>query len=258
MHHSAHPGARRRFDEGEAVADRVVVGERAAPETHPVGVVEGVHSAERIEHLLGCIEAVREAVESLRTKGVNGLTSREIAGAAEVNLQAITYHFGSKDSLVAAALTELVHTRLDPVREALDGDGDPAERLFGALCRIRAAFAVGHADLEAYADAISASSTNPELARSLSDIYDSLRSYLSELIAEMQRDGYIQRWVDPDSMATLLISIGDGLANQAHYGEPDVDGVLDQVALLLLAARDRSSRMWPAAARLLLRRMNRR
>lgn len=197
-------------------------------------------------------------VESLRAKGVNGLTSREIAGTAGVNLQAITYHFGSKDSLVAAALTELVHTRLDPVREALEGDGDPAERLFSALGTIRAAFAVGRADLEAYADAIAASSTNPELARSLSDIHVSLRRYLSELIAEMQRDGYIQGWVVPDSMATLLISIGDGLATQAHYGDPDVDGVLDQVALLLLAARDQRSRMWPAAARLLLRKMARR
>jgi AcrR family transcriptional regulator len=189
---------------------------------------------------------------------VNGLTSREIAGTAGVNLQAITYHFGSKDSLVAAALTELVHTRLDPVREALEGDGDPAERLFSALGTLRAAFAVGRDDLEAYADAIAASSTNPELARSLSDIHVSLRSYLSELIAEMQGDGYIQGWVEPDSMATLLISIGDGMATQAHYGDPDVDGVLDQVALLLLAARDQRSRMWPAAARLLLRKMSRR
>ena len=86
---------------------------------------------------------VAATVESLRAKGVNGLTSCEIAGTAGVNLQAITYHFGSKDSLVAAALTELVHTRLDPVREALEGDGDPAERLFSALGTIRAAFAGG-------------------------------------------------------------------------------------------------------------------
>ena len=51
---------------------------------------------------------IEATITSLRTKGVAGLTSREIAGAADVNLQAITYHFGSKDSLVAAALTELV------------------------------------------------------------------------------------------------------------------------------------------------------
>ncbi len=197
-------------------------------------------------------------VASLRTSGASGLTSREIARAANVNLQAITYHFGSKDSLVAAALTDLVRSRLDPVRAALEADGDPAERLFHALTTIRAAFAVGRDDLAVYAEAIAASSTNPELARSLGALHDELRSYLAQLIAELQRDGYIQRWVEPDAMASLLIAIGDGLAARSHYGEPDVDGVLDQVALLLLAARDTRGRVWPSAARLLLRRMARR
>lgn len=201
---------------------------------------------------------VAATVESLKANGVNGLTSREIAGAADVNLQAITYHFGSKDSLVATALTELVHSRLDPIREALEAEGDPAERLFNALSTIRAAFAVGRDDLKVYADAISASSTNPELARSLGVLHDELRAFLAALIAEMQSDGYIQGWVQPAAMAALLIALGDGLATQAHYGEPDVDGVLDQVALLLLAARDRRSRVWPTAARLFLRQMGKR
>ncbi|HKY16637.1 MAG TPA: TetR/AcrR family transcriptional regulator [Microthrixaceae bacterium] len=197
-------------------------------------------------------------IESLRTKGMHGLTSREITGVAEVNLQAITYHFGSKDSLVATALTELVNRRLDPIVEALETDADPAERLFDALATIRTTFAVGREDLKAYADAVAAASSNAELARSIGDIHDRLRGYLSGLITEMQRDGYVQRWVEPDSMASLLIAIGDGLATQAHFGEPDVDGVLDQVALLLLSARDQKNRVWPTAARLMIRRMGRR
>jgi len=201
---------------------------------------------------------VAATVESLRSNGVNGLTSREIAGAAGVNLQAITYHFGSKDSLVATALTELVHARLDPIRASLEADGDPAERLFDALARIREAFAVAREDLEVYADAVAASSTNDELARSLAELHDDLRTYLAQLIADLQREGYIEDWVEPDAMAALLISIGDGLATQSRYGDPDVDGVLDQMALLLLAARDQRNRVWPAAARLLMRRMGRR
>ena len=204
------------------------------------------------------VRLLAATVESLRTKGLGGLTSREITGAAGANLQAITYHFGSKDSLVAAALTELVNARLDPIVQALEADADPAERLFEALDKIRATFAVGRTDLKVYADAVAASATNPELARSVAAIHDRLRSYLRQLITDMQRDGYVQKWVAPDSMAALLIAIGDGLATQAHYADPDVDGVLDQVALLLLAARDEKSRVWPATARVLLRRMSRR
>jgi len=198
---------------------------------------------------------IAATVESLRSNGVSGLTSREITGAAGVNLQAITYHFGSKDSLVAVALTELVHARLDPVRTALEADGDPAERLFHALTTINVAFAVGRADLEVYADAIAACSTNTELASSLGELHEELLTYLAQLISEMQADGYIQSWVAPAAMAELLVAIGDGLATHARFGEPDVDGVLDQVALLLLAARDQRSRIWPTAARLLIKRM---
>ncbi|MCP3935939.1 MAG: TetR/AcrR family transcriptional regulator [Actinomycetia bacterium] len=199
---------------------------------------------------------VAATVEALRAEGLNGLTSRQIASTAGVNLQAITYHFGSKDSLVALALTEVARTRLDPVRSALEADGDPAERLFDALATINAALATGRDDLETYAEAMSVSSTNPELAQSLSDLHDELAAYLSALIAELQHNQYIQPWVVPDAMAALLIAIGDGLAAHAQFGDPDVEAVLDQVALLLLSARNDNSRIWPTAARLLLRRTN--
>ena len=138
---------------------------------------------------------------------------------------------------------ELVNRRLDPIVEALETDADPAERLFDTLATIRTTFAVGREDLKAYADAVAASSSNAELARSIGDIHDRLRGYLSGLIAEMPHDGYVQRWVEPDSMAALLIAIGDSLATQAHFGEPDVDGVLDQAALLLLSARPEEPRL---------------
>ncbi len=196
------------------------------------------------------------AVSSLRSSGSAGLTSREIARAAGVNLQAITYHFGSKDALVAQALTGLVQDRLAPIRASLEGGGDPAERLFAALRTIGGAFAVARADLTVYADAVAASSTNATLATALADIHAELVDYLAALIADLQREGYIQGWVVPRSMAALLVAVGDGVAMHSHYGEPDVEGVLDQVALLLLAARQPRKRVWPAAARVMLRRMH--
>ncbi len=71
----------------------------------------------------------------------------------------------------------------------------------------------------------------------------------------MRASGYIRSWVRPHAMAELLVSIGNGVATHAHYGEPDIDGVIDQVALLLLAARDQKSKVWPTAARALLKQM---
>ncbi len=195
------------------------------------------------------------AVEVLRRDGAAGLTSRTIARSAGVNLQAITYHFGSKDALVAESLTALVQRRLEPIRAVLDSDGDPAERLFRALRTISETFAVARGDLAVYADALAAASANPALAGAVRDLRADLVGYLAGLTRELQADGYLESWVSPTTMATLLVAVGDGLAAQARDGEPDVDGVLEQMALLLLAARNPRKRVWPATARLLLRRL---
>ncbi len=197
------------------------------------------------------------ATTLVRERGVAALTSREIARTAGVNLQAITYHFGSKDELVARALTGLVSERIAPIRAALDGDGNPAERLFVALSDIERAFTTARGDLAAYAGAVALSSSNPALATALNELHEELVGYLASLIAEMQTENYIQPWVRPRAMSELLVSIGNGVAMRSLYGEPDVEGVLEQVLLLLLAARDQSSRAWPAAVRALVQRARR-
>ena len=179
---------------------------------------------------------VAATVDCLRSGGLNGLTSREITSRAGANLQAITYYFDSKDALVAAAVTELFERRLDPVRAALEGDGTPFERLFAALATIKAAFPDGRDDLRTYADAMAACSTNPALADSIAELHAGLRRYLAALITEMQAEGVIATWVVPEAMAGLLVALGDGLTAQAAFGEPDIDGVLDQLARLLVGA----------------------
>lgn len=179
---------------------------------------------------------IAATVECLRTNGLNSLTSREITARAGANLQAITYYFDSKDALIATALSELLERRLDPVREALEADGKPVDRLMAALTTIKATFPEGRGDLRTYADAMAACSTNAALAQSLGELHANLARYLAALIAEMQVDGYIAEWVVPDAMASLLIAIGDGLTTQAHFGEPNVSAVLDQLARLLISS----------------------
>lgn len=196
---------------------------------------------------------IAATVDALRTDGVAGLTSREVTRRAGANLQAITYHFGSKDTLVAEALTHLVRHRLDPIRAALDQRGDPADRLVAALRVLHETFAVARADLETYADAVAASSTNAVLRASLSQIHAELVEYLAGLIRELRSRDEIAPWVEPVAMAELLIAIGDGIATHARFGDPDVPGVLDQVSLLLLSAR--GSKMWKGAAKVMLGRL---
>jgi AcrR family transcriptional regulator len=90
-------------------------------------------------------EATRErlltaTLDVLGSRGVAQTTSREIATAAGVNLQAITYHFGSKDELVGQALVHAVRTWIEPARAALTGiAGDPLSGLLGTVSALQQA-----------------------------------------------------------------------------------------------------------------------
>jgi AcrR family transcriptional regulator len=179
------------------------------------------------------------ALAVIETSGVSGATSRQIAAAAGTNLQAITYHFGSKDALVAEALVGAVRAWLAPVRGALDGlTEDPAGRLVRAVWELQATLAEALPRVPAYVEALA------QVPRH--DVYrDRIRALLAELrldlagaLRELKDAGFLAAWVEPEPMAALVLAAADGAA--IHLGlDPDgidVDDVLGQVVPMLLAA----------------------
>jgi len=60
------------------------------------------------------------ALETLRTKGIAGVSARTIASAAGVNQALVFYHFGSVDDLLAAACTYGAQQRLATYAGRLD------------------------------------------------------------------------------------------------------------------------------------------
>src|SRR6266540_4446039 len=93
-------------------------------------------------------------LKRLRERGVAGTTSRDIATAAGVNLAAITYHFGSKDELVARALLHAVRQWLEPAKRALSADGDPAAKALEAIALLQRSFGEARDLLPAYFEAL--------------------------------------------------------------------------------------------------------
>src|SRR3954465_15923050 len=67
-------------------------------------------------------------LETLKTEGFAGATSRAIARAGGFNQALIFYHFGSLDGLLLAALDKTSAERLQRYREAVDG-ADSSEEL---------------------------------------------------------------------------------------------------------------------------------
>lgn len=182
---------------------------------------------------------LRATLAVVAEHGVAGATSRQLATAAGTNLQAITYHFGSKDELIAQALTAAVREWVAPIRELLaDLPRDPAGRLAAALSGLDQLSERVIAEAPAYLEALAQVPRRPEFAEPVRSLFADLRGDVEAVLAELKAAGLLGEWVEPAPMAALVVAAADGVA--VHLAlEPDalaVGELLDQVEGLLLAA----------------------
>ena len=77
---------------------------------------------------------VQAAWDCVRASGMDGATSRAITTAAEANLGAITYHFGSKEALLGEAVGQAIEALVRPALDALQDETlDPVSRVLNAI-----------------------------------------------------------------------------------------------------------------------------
>lgn len=179
-------------------------------------------------------------LEVVRERGVAAATSREIAAAAGTNLQAITYHFGSKDELIAQALVDAVRRWVQPARDALVGvTDDPVGHLLRAVLTLQTTLTAALPLVPAYAEALASAGRSEALRAQIVDLLRDLRAQLAERIRQLKEAGLIADWVEPEAMAGLIVAAGDGLALHAMLDAEGADParILGQVVNLLLAAR---------------------
>ena len=178
------------------------------------------------------------ATDCLRRYGLKGTTSRAIAAAAGVNLGAITYHFGSKDQLVAQALLETVRGWLAPAMAIVKRNMDPAERLVAAVAELQRTFVEAREMLPVYLEALVTASRHDTLKRGVEELFAEVRAFLSNQLREQLDAGLLPTWVDPDAMAMLFVATADGIGLHAAL-EPEAvrpDALASQAVQLLLAS----------------------
>jgi len=182
------------------------------------------------------LEATRACIAE---RGVAATTSREIASGAGTNLQAITYHFGSKDRLVALALVETVREWVTPALDVMREPGDPNAQMLAAVQALTANFERRRADAPALLEALALAPRLPELRTAVLDLWGQLRTELADHITTLKADGHLPASIDPTIMATLLIAVANGLVLQVTVDRvgPPMPELAGQFAGLLLAAR---------------------
>jgi len=183
---------------------------------------------------------IQGTIATLKARGLHDTTSREVARASGVNLAGITYHFGSKDELVAQALLQAIRGWVEPAMSILREDIHPALRMIGAVQALQASFERARDVLPVYLEALVQAPRADTLRTGVEALFAELRGFLSGQIGELKKMGFLPAWIDPEAMAMLLVATGDGLALHAAL-EPDaVDhhAVAGQAMQLLLSASD--------------------
>ncbi len=182
---------------------------------------------------------LRATPRCIASKGLAGTTSRDITATAGVNLAAITYHFGSKDDLVAEALVvEGLRTWLAPTIEVLGSEGNPATRTALAITTLTTTFEQQKRQAPGYLQALVEAPRITSLHAAVVDLWNELRSLLGRRIADMQHRGALGTWIDPEAMTGVLIALANGLVLQVTV-DPDGPALTDMAAQfgsLLLAA----------------------
>jgi len=182
---------------------------------------------------------LRAARRCIASKGLAGTTSRDITATAGVNLAAITYHFGSKEDLVAEAMMEGLRTWLAPTIKVLGGEGDPATRTTLAISTLTSTFEQQRRQAPGYLQALVEAQRIESLHAAVIDLWRELRNLLAGQIAAMQQRGELETWLDPEAMAGVIIALANGLVLQVTV-DPDGPALTDmaaQLGSLLLAAR---------------------
>ena len=174
----------------------------------------------------------------VRRHGLVGASSREITATAGANLAAITYHFGSKDDLLAEALFGELERRVAPALAMLDGAGPPEARLLAVVAALSDEFERARDDTLVYFEALLLAVRDERYRRARCDA-------LPVAAAPARRDHRRapgQRRHPPvgapEATAALILAVANGIALQSQLDPdgPDHRAVSAEFAQLLLAS----------------------
>lgn len=180
------------------------------------------------------LDAARTCV---RDHGLRGATSRQITTTAGANLGAITYHFGSKDDLIAEALFGDLEARVGPVLAVFDETDDPTTALGRAVQLLIAELDRSRDDAPVYLETLLQATRDARYRRAALALYRDLADRLAALIATLIADGTVPAWIDPVAAASLILAVANGIVLQTTLDpeRPDPTAMAAQFAGMLLA-----------------------
>jgi AcrR family transcriptional regulator len=178
---------------------------------------------------------------SVAERGAAASTFDHVAREAGVSRGLLHYYFGTKERLLAEVVRHDCDVRLSQLDDALaparsaDDVIDALVRSLGDVVKHDPAFLAGLFEL------FTVARRNADIAAELAELTRRMRDRLADVLAAKAGEGVLRLGAAPESVATVLLALGDGMALRM-LAEPDTDhgpgiaaGVVAARALLLPA-----------------------
>jgi AcrR family transcriptional regulator len=163
------------------------------------------------------LDAVTRVVDE---HGIDGVTMRRVAEAANVSIGMVTYYFASKRELILGALKAANDVR-QRQRRALGGEASSPRRM-------PAYFDVAFSEAPALQDwpftllTWAQATRDPELRQYLVEHFVEGRESMAGHIRAGMRTGDVRTDIDPYALSELFIAVRDGLGVEVALGADDV------------------------------------
>jgi AcrR family transcriptional regulator len=174
---------------------------------------------------------VLAAYRRLAEAGFEGLRTRDVAAEVGVNIATLHYYFPSKEALIRG----VVGHAMGRFRTAFAPGSKPGEQLAAQFQGIRR-LAKDEPELFVVMGELALrSSRDPAIAAIFQETIEAWHSTLRTLVGHAQNEGFVDKGLDPDTVASLVIATLNGLfmVPVANTASARVDKALGQLESFL-------------------------
>ena len=151
---------------------------------------------------------------SVGTRGAAASTFDHVAREAGVSRGLLHYYFGSKERLLVEVCRHDCETRIKVMEERL-ARADSVDAIVEALEHGLEEFVEEDPGGQAVIfELLSASRHSEEIRSELAELYRRWRAHLADALRQKERDGDVRLDGEPETVATVLFALGDGLGIQ--------------------------------------------
>jgi AcrR family transcriptional regulator len=159
---------------------------------------------------------------SVGQRGASGSTFDHVAREAGVSRGLLHYYFGSKEQLLVEVVRHDCEVRNRNMDERL-AQAQTVDEILDALVVGLEEFLEDDAGGQAVIyEMLSASRHSEEIRAELAELYRQWRERLAGWLRTKEREGVIRLHADPEAVASILFSLGDGFGIQV-LADPDWD-----------------------------------